>query len=76
MSSNIIGLFAKKLDTQNEKVKTASAPLPKKSDEPSEKVKKASWNLDIIKKELVTTIDTVYKEGNNDTVGLTNLNKR
>ena len=36
-------------------------PLPKKSDAPSEKVKKASGDLDGIKKPLVNTIDIVDK---------------
>ena len=39
-----------------------------KSDAPSEKVKKTSGDLDDIKKPLVTTIDTVVKEGTTDTV--------
>ena len=41
-----------------------SDPLPKKSDNPSEKVRKASGDLDDTKKLLVTTTDTVLKEGN------------
>ena len=63
MSSNIIGPFPKKSDTPSEKVKTASVPLPKKSYEPIEKVKKTSGYQDDTKKALVTTIDTVEKEG-------------
>ena len=43
-------------------------PLPKKYDAPSEKVRKASWYLDDIKKALVTTIETVVKEGTTDRV--------
>ena len=43
-------------------------PLPKKYNTPSEKVRKASGYLDDIKKSLVTTIDTVDKEGTNDTI--------
>ena len=38
-------------------------PLPKKSDTPIEKVRKSSGDLDDIKKELITTIYTVDKEG-------------
>ena len=45
-----------------------SDPLPKKSDNPSEKVIKTSGDLDETQKALVTTTDTVVKEGNNDTV--------
>ena len=63
MSSNIIGPLSKKSYAPSEKVKKASGPLPKKSDAPSEKVKKASGDLDDIKNMLVTTIDTVDKEG-------------
>ena len=43
-------------------------PLPKKSDTLSEIFRKSSGDLDDIKKSLVTTIDTVVKEGNTDTV--------
>ena len=43
-------------------------PLPKKYDTPSEKVRKASRYLDEIKKALVTTIDTVIKEGTTENV--------
>ena len=42
-------------------------PLPKKSDTPIEKVRKSSGDLDYIRKSLVTTIDTVVKEGTTDT---------
>ena len=41
--------------------------LTKKSDIPSEKVRKSSGDLDYIRKSLVTTIDTVVKEGTTDT---------
>ena len=41
-------------------------PLPKESDNPSEKVRKTSGDLDDTKKALVTTTDTVVKEGNTD----------
>ena len=41
--------------------------FPNKSDNPSERVIKASGDLDDIKKALVTTIDTVVKEGTTDT---------
>ena len=41
-----------------------SDPFPKRSDNPSIKVRKTGGNLDKIKKELVTTTDTVVKEGN------------
>ena len=43
-------------------------PLPNKYDNPSDKVRKASEDLDDIKKALVTTIDTVVKEVTTDTV--------
>ena len=43
-------------------------PLPKKSDAPSEKVRKESGDLDDIKNALVTTIETISKEGTTDTV--------
>ena len=39
-------------------------PLSNKSDAPSEKVKKASGDLDYIENTLVTTIDTVGKNEN------------
>ena len=39
-------------------------PFPKESDTPSEKVRKTSGDLDDTKKALVTTTDTVVKEGN------------
>ena len=42
-----------------------SDPFPKKSDNPSEKVIKTSGDLDEIEKALVTTTETVVKEGNN-----------
>ena len=45
-----------------------SDPLPKKSDNPSEKVRKKSGDLYETKKALVTTTDTVVKEGKNDMV--------
>ena len=45
-----------------------SDPLPKKSDNPSEKFRKTSGDLDNTEKELVTTTDTVVKEGNTDMV--------
>ena len=41
-----------------------SDPLPKKSDNTSEKVIKTSGDLDDTKNALVTTTDTVAKEGN------------
>ena len=43
-------------------------PFPKKYDNPSEKVRKESEYLDDIKKVLVTTIDTVVKEGTTNRV--------
>ena len=43
-------------------------PLPKKSDTSSKTVRKVSGDLDDIKKALVATIGTVFKEGNTDTV--------
>ena len=43
-------------------------PLPKKSDKPSEKVIETSGNLDETKKALVTTTETVVKEGSTDIV--------
>ena len=45
-----------------------SDPLPKKYDNPSEKVRKTSGDVDNTKKALVNTTDTVFKEGNTDTV--------
>ena len=45
-----------------------SDPLPNKSDNLSEKVRKTSGDLYETKKALVTTTDTVFKEGNTDTV--------
>ena len=45
-----------------------SDPFPNKSDNPSEMVRKKSGDLDKTEKTLVTTIDTVFQEGNNDTV--------
>ena len=41
---------------------------PKKYDSPSEKVRKASGDLDDMKKALVATIYTVFKYGTTDTV--------
>ena len=41
-------------------------PLPKEYDTPSEKVRKTSGNLDDTKQALVTTTDTVVKEGNTE----------
>ena len=41
-----------------------SDPFPKKSDTPGEKVRKTSGDLDETEKALVTTTDTVVKEGN------------
>ena len=41
-----------------------SDPLPKKSDNTSEKVRKISGDLDDTENSLVTTTDTVVKEGN------------
>ena len=41
--------------------------MPKKPDAPGEEIKKSSGNLDDTEKPLVTTIDTVDKEGNIDT---------
>ena len=43
-------------------------PLPKKSDKPSEKVIETSGNLDETEKALVTTTETVVKEGSTDIV--------
>ena len=43
-------------------------PFPKNYDNQSKKVRKLSGDLDDIKKTLVTTIDTVVKEGTTDTV--------
>ena len=45
-----------------------SDPLPKKSDNPRERVRKTGGYLDETEKELVTTTDTVVKEGNTDMV--------
>ena len=45
-----------------------SDPFPKKYDNPSEKVRKTSGDLYDIEKAIVTTTDTVVKEGNTDTV--------
>ena len=42
--------------------------LTKESNNPSEKVRKTSGGLDDAKKALVTTTDTVVKEGNTDIV--------
>ena len=42
--------------------------LPKKSDNPNEKVRKTSWYFDETEKALVTTTNTVFKEGNTDMV--------
>ena len=42
--------------------------LPKKSENPSEKVRNTSGDWDETKKALVTTTDTIVKEGNTDTV--------
>ena len=41
-------------------------PLPKESDIPSEKVRNKSGYLDDTKQALVTTTDTVVKEGNTE----------
>ena len=43
-------------------------PLPKKYDNLGEKVRKASGDLNNIKKELITTIVTVVKKGTTDMV--------
>ena len=43
-------------------------PLPKESDTPSEKVRKKSGYLDDTKEALVTTTDTVFREGTTDIV--------
>ena len=43
-------------------------PLPKEYDTPSEKVRETSGGLDDTKHALVTNIDTVVKEGNNDMI--------
>ena len=43
-------------------------PLLKKSYNPSEKVRKSSGDLDETEKALVTTTDTIVKEGNADMV--------
>ena len=53
---------------QVKRIKKSSGLLPNKSDAPSEKVKNSSGDLDDIKKVLVTTIDTVEKEGTTETV--------
>ena len=45
-----------------------SDPFPKKSDNPSEKVRKTSGYLYETEEALVTTNDTVFKEGNTDIV--------
>ena len=43
-------------------------PFPNKYDYTSKMVRKASGDLDYTKKALVTTTDTVFKEGTTDTV--------
>ena len=43
-------------------------PFPKEYDTPSEKVRRTSGDLDDTKQSLVTTTDTVVKEGNTDMV--------
>ena len=45
-----------------------SDPLPKKYDNTSEKVRKKSGDLNETEKALVTTTETVVKEGNTDMV--------
>ena len=45
-----------------------SDPLQIKSGDPSITVKKTSGYLDETKKSLITTTDTVFKEGNTDMV--------
>ena len=42
--------------------------FPKKSDNPTEKFRKISGDLDETEETLVTTADTVVKEGNTDMV--------
>ena len=68
MSYNSICQLSKKSYAPGEKVKKASVPLPKKLDSPSERVKKSSGDFDDIKNMLVTTIETVDKEGTTRTV--------
>ena len=46
-----------------------SDPLPKISDNPSENIIKRSGNLDETEKALITTTDTVVKEGNFEMIG-------
>ena len=41
-------------------------PLHKESDNPGEKVRKATGDLDDTKKALISTIDTIIKEGKTD----------
>ena len=45
-----------------------SDSFSKKYYNPSEKVREKNWDLDETKKALVTTTDTVVKEGNNGRV--------
>ena len=56
-----------------------SNPLPKESDNPSEKVRNKSGDLYDTEKALITTTDTVVKEGNTDMIykkgGKTNVVK-
>ena len=52
-----------------------SDPFPKKSDNPGEKVRKTSGDLDDTKNTLVTTTDTVFKEGNTDMVDIKSKTK-
>ena len=52
-----------------------SDPLPKKYDNTSEDIRKTSRDQDETKKKLVTTTDTVFKEGNTDIGTKTNVVK-
>ena len=52
-----------------------SDPFPNKSDNPGEKVRKTSGDLDETKNTLVTTTDTVFKEGNTDMVDIKSKTK-
>ena len=53
---------------QVKSLKNLSGLFPEKSYAPNENVKKLSGDLDDIKNPLVTTIDTVYKDGTIDRV--------
>ena len=49
--------------------------FPKKSDNPGKKFRKSSRDFDDIKKALVATIDTIFKEGTTETVDRENKHK-